>query len=338
MKAAYLKGNNQPYLVKEVPTPAPGPGEVLIRLKYSAFNARDIRIQKGIYASAPLPEGGLTIGSDGFGEVTEIGTGVDSFWLGKEVVINPGRNWGNNPNSFGPEFEIMGSPKPGTFAEYIAVGVDYVELKPAYLTGEEAGALPLAGLTTYRAVFTKGRVNVGDKVLITGIGAGTALLALQYVMAAGAEAYVTSGSDIKLEKAIAMGARAGFNYKADSWAVDANRSTGGFDMVLDSASGKGFSKLIEVLKPGGRLVFWGGTDGPIENLVPSQVYWKNLSILGTTLGSNQEFADMLAYSEKHNIRPVIDKVFPTLSHAQEAAEYLASGAQFGKVVVRNGVR
>lgn len=337
MKAAYLEGNNQPYVIKELPTPIPANGQVLIRLEYSAFNQRDIRVQKGIYAAAPLPEGGLIIGSDGYGKIVEMGKGVDKSWLGKEVVINPGRNWGSNPDTFGPDFKIMGSPEPGTFAEYIAVDVQYVELKPAYLRDEEAGALPLAGLTTYRAVFTRGKVKAGEKVLITGIGAGTALLALQYVMAAGAEAYVTSGTEAKLQKAIAMGAKAGFNYKAEDWATEANTKTGGFDLVLDSASGKGFARLIEVLKPGGRLVFWGGTDGPIKNIVPAQIYWKNLSILGTTLGSNQEFSEMLAFSEKHRIRPVIDKVFPSLSHAQEAAEYLSSGTQFGKIVMRNVV-
>ncbi len=337
MKAAYLEGNNQPYIIKEVPTPVPANGEALVRLEYSAFNQRDIRVQKGTYAAAPLPEGGLVIGSDGYGKITETGKGVDESWLGKKVVINPGRNWGSNPETFGPDFKIMGSPDPGTFAEYIAVELQYLEEKPAYLTDEEAGALPLAGLTTYRAVFSKGKVKAGEKVLITGIGAGTALLALQYVMAAGAEAYVTSGTEGKLQKAIAMGAKDGFNYKTEDWASRANAETGGFDLVLDSASGKGFARLIEVLKPGGRLVFWGGTDGPIENIVPAHIYWKNLSILGTTLGSNQEFSDMLAFSEKHRIRPVIDKVFSSLSHAQEAAAYLSSGLQFGKIVIRNRV-
>ncbi|SMC82069.1 zinc-binding dehydrogenase [Pedobacter nyackensis] len=335
MKAAYLEGNTQPYIVKEIPTPVPTDQEVLIKLEYSAFNQRDIRVQKGIYAGAPLPEGGLAIGSDGYGKVVELGKNADPSWLGKSVVINPGRNWGDNPDAFGPDFTIMGSPDQGTFAEYIAVDQQYIQVKPAHLTEEEAGALPLAGLTTYRAVFTKARLRAGEKVLVTGIGAGTALLALEFAIAAGAEVYVTSGTESKLQRAIAMGAKGGFNYKDEDWATQANAKTGGFDVVLDSASGKGFAKLITVLKPGGRLVFWGGTDGPIENIVPASIYWKNLSILGTTLGNNQEFADMLAFSEKHNIKPVIDKVFPSLAHAQEAAEYLASGAQFGKVVLRN---
>lgn len=337
MKAAYLESVNQPYKIKEVPTPIPADGEVLIKLEYSAFNQRDIRVQKGIYAVAPLPEGGQIIGSDGYGKVVELGKGVEESWLGKGVVLNPGRNWGSNPEAFGPNFKIIGSPEPGTFAEFIAVDVQYIEPKPAYLTDEEAGALPLAGLTTYRAVFTKGKVKAGEKVLITGIGAGTALLALQYVLAAGAEAFVTSGTEAKLQRAIEMGAKAGFNYKNEDWANEAIKKTGGFDLVLDSASGKGFPKLIEVLKPGGKLVFWGATDGAVENFHPGAIYWKNLSILGTTLGSNQEFSDMLAYSKANTIRPVIDRVYPRLSHAQEAAAYLASGTQFGKVVIRNVV-
>lgn len=335
MKAAYLEGNNHPYTLKEIPTPVPTGQEVLIKLEFSSFNQRDIRVQKGIYAVAPLPEGGLAIGSDGYGKVVKVAENADPMWLGREVVINPGRNWGDNPEAFGPDFKIMGCPDQGTFAEYIAVDQKYIRPKPLHLTDEEAAALPLAGLTTYRAVFTKGKVKAGEKVLVTGIGAGTALLALQYALAAGAEVYVTSGTASKLERAITMGAKAGFNYKNEDWAAQANALTNGFDVVLDSASGKGFAKLIEVLKPGGRLVFWGGTDGPIESIVPAHIYWKNLSILGTTLGSNQEFADMLSYSEKHNIKPVIDRVFPTLAHAQEAAEYLASGTQFGKIVMGN---
>jgi NADPH:quinone reductase-like Zn-dependent oxidoreductase len=207
--------------------------------------------------------------------------------------------------------------------------------RPAHLTPQEAAALPLAGLTTYRAVFTRARVKPGEKVLITGIGAGTALLALQFALAAGAEVYVTSGSAAKIEKAKLLGAREGFNYKEEGWAKNAKEITGGFDVIIDSASGNGFSKLINVTAPGGRIVFFGGTDGPIGSLVPGYIFRKNLSILGTMMGSSQEFEDMLVYIEQHGIKPIIDTVFPSLDHAQEAFDYMAQGKQFGKIVLTN---
>ncbi len=157
-------------------------------------------IQQGQYAGLKAD---LILGSDGCGTVTEAGAGVDTGWVGKEVVINPGQNWGPDPRASGRDFKILGNPDPGTFAEYVVTDARYIYNKPAYLSPAEAAALPLGGLTTYRAVITKAQVKPGEKVLITGIGAGTALIAFRLAQAAGAEVYVTSGSPEKLDKAIA---------------------------------------------------------------------------------------------------------------------------------------
>jgi zinc-binding alcohol dehydrogenase/oxidoreductase len=335
MKAAFLVNTNEPLVLKEVATPAPGENEVLIKLAYSALNHRDVWIQKGQYYG---PTSGLILGSDGYGTVVETGRNADPTWKGQEVIINPSHGWGDNPAAFGNDFKILGNPEPGTFAEYISVHQRYVHSKPGYLTNEEAAALPLAGITTYRAVFTRAAVKAGEKVLVTGIGAGTALLALQFALAAGAEVYVTSGSTEKIEKAKALGAKDGFNYKDEEWPNIAKDSTGGFDVIIDSASGDGFGKLIEVANAGGRIVFFGGTDGAIGSIVPARVFWKNLSILGTTMGTIQEFKDMLAFIEKHNIKPVVDRVYPSLADAQEAIAYMAAGKQFGKIVLTNKVK
>jgi NADPH:quinone reductase-like Zn-dependent oxidoreductase len=332
MKAAFLENVNEPLVIKEIPTPEPGENEVLIKLEYSSLNHRDVFIQKGRY---PAQKTGLILGSDGYGTVSAAGRNADVSLVGKGVVINASHNWGNKPEAFGPDFKILGSPDHGTFAEYIVVNHQYVHLKPAHLTGPEAGALPLAGLTTYRAVFTRAKIRKGEKVLVTGIGAGTALLALQYALAAGAEVYVTSGSGEKIEKAIALGASGGTNYKTEDWAKRLQEQYGGFDVILDSASGKGFAQLLEVTNPGGRVVFWGGTDGPINNIIPRNIYWKNISILGTTMGTMDEFKQMLAFSEANHIRPVVDKIFPSLDHVQEAIDYMDKGNQFGKIVLRN---
>lgn len=332
MKAVFLTNSNEPLITKEVPTPEPAENEVLIKLEYSSLNHRDLFIQRGRYAGK---KEGLILGSDGCGKVAATGKNADSSLVGKAVVINASHNWGDNPKAFGADFKILGNPDNGTFAEYIVVDKQYVYLKPNHLSDAEAAALPLAGLTTYRAVFTRAKIEKGEKVLITGIGAGTALLALQYALAAGAEVYVTSGSEDKISKAIAIGASAGANYKDEEWTKKLQLLSGGFDVVLDSASGKGFIQLLQVTIPGGRVVFWGGTDGPISNVIPRDIFWKNISILGTTMGTVEEFEQMLDFTETHNIIPVIDKIFPSLEYAQEAFEYMAEGKQFGKIVLRN---
>lgn len=332
MKATFLTDTNAPLIIKEVETPVPADNQVLIKLAYSSLNHRDVWIQKGQYAG---PKAGLILGSDGLGTVVATGRNVDQTWQGKVVIINPSHDWGENPAAFGDHFKILGNPEPGTFAEYIAMDVQYVHEKPRHLTDIEASALPLAGITTYRALFTRAALKAGERVLITGIGAGTALLALQYAIAAGAAVYVTSGSEEKIEKAKALGAIDGFNYKEANWFLKAKERTGGFDVVLDSASGRGFGDLIDTAKPGGRIVFFGGTSGPIGNIIPNKVYWRNLSILGTTMGTLQEFKDMLAFTAKHHIKPIIDKVYPTLSDAQRAFDYMHEGRQFGKIVLTN---
>lgn len=332
MKAAFLINSNEPLTIREVPTPDPAENEILIKLAYSSLNHRDVWIQKGQYAGT---KGGLILGSDGFGTVTGVGKNVSSDWIGKEVIINPGHNWGDNPAAFGDDFKILGNPDPGTFAEYIAIDEKYVHAKPTHLTDIEASALPLAGVTTYRALFTRAALKAGEKILITGIGAGTALLGLKYAIAAGAEVYVTSGSQDKIDKARELGAKDGFIYKDASWTQKAKEVTGGFEVIMDSASGSGFGSLIDLARPGGRIVFFGGTDGPIGNIIPNKVYWRNISILGTTMGTLQDFKEMLAFTEKHGVTPVIEKVYPKLADAQDAFDYMHEGKQFGKIVLTN---
>ncbi|WP_031527366.1 quinone oxidoreductase family protein [Dyadobacter crusticola] len=332
MKAVFLTDTNQPLIIKEVETPKAGANQVLIRLQFSALNHRDVWIQKGRYAG---PKSGLILGSDGLGVVEEVGENADQDWLGKQVIINPSHDWGDNPAAFGEHFKILGNPEPGTFAEYIAVDEKYIHAKPAHLTDEEAAALPLAGVTTYRALFVRAAVQPGEKVLVTGIGAGTALLALQYAIAAGAEVWVTSSSQDKIDRARALGAVEGFNYKDEEWVAKAKEATGGFHVIVDSASGEGFINLIDAARAGGRIVFFGGTGGAIGNIAPNKIFWRNLSILGTTMGTLDDFRNMLAYTSEHNIRPIVDKVFPTLADAQQAVDHMHQGKQFGKIVLTN---
>ena len=332
MKAVFLTNTNEPLIIKEVPKPIPGEHEVLVKLQYSSLNHRDVWILKGQYSGA---KSGLILGSDGYGIVEEVGQNADQLLIGKGVIINPSHNWGNNPAAASKDFKILGNPDPGTFSEYIVADQKYVHLKPNHLTEVEAAALPLAGITTFRAVFTRAKVEAGEKVLVTGIGAGTALLALQFAKAAGADVYVTSGSDEKIEKAMKLGAIGGYNYKDAEWYKKAKKDVGGFDVILDSASGSGFGNLIQLANPGARLTFWGGTDGAIGNIVPAHIFWKNVSILGTTMGSEEDFKGMLACIEGHNIKPIVAKIYPSMDKIQDAFSYLEAGKQFGKIVIAN---
>ena len=331
MKAIILKDKNEPLLWQEAEKPVCAIGEVLVNIKAAAFNHRDLWIQKGQYAGLRYP---IILGSDGSGIVVEIGDGVNDSWLNKEVIINPGMNWGNNPNFHDRHFKILGLPDNGTFAEYVKVPADYLYAKPAYLSFEEAAAIPLAGLTGYRALFTRGQVKQGDKVLITGIGGGVALMVLKMALAIGADVYVTSGSDEKIERAVALGAKLGVNYKISSWYKLFQSAVEGFDVIIDSAAGDDFKHLIELANPGGKIVFYGGTQGPISTLNPQKIFWKHLSILGTTMGTQKEFAAMLSLFETHKIKPVIDEVFD-MADAEKAIRKMDNAAQFGKIVLRN---
>ena len=225
MKAIVLEAAGKPLAWKEVEKPTLAPGEVLVQIKAAALNRRDYWITIGKYAGIKYPS---ILGSDGTGIVTETGEGVDKTWLNKEVVINPGNNWGDHEEFQSKDFKILGLPDNGTFAEYVKTGAEYLYEKPAYLTWEQAAALPLAGLTAYRALFTKGKAKKGDTVLISGVGGGTGTFALQWAVATGCKVFVTSGTGEKIEMARQLGALAGVNYKAQDCSRRAKAFSGRF--------------------------------------------------------------------------------------------------------------
>ena len=335
MKAAIIEGKDLPIVIKEVEKPVAGINEVVVQIKAAALNHRDVFVQQGKYPGIIWP---VIPGSDGAGVVVTIGEGVSSDWHNKEVIINPGHNWGSDERFNSLNFKILGMPDQGTYAEFVKVEAKYLVPKPAHLTFEEAAALPLAGVTGWRALMTRAALQSGERVLITGIGGGVALFLLQFAVAAGAEVWVTSGSDDKIEKAVALGAKGGVNYKDPNWSKNllttagADRS-GYFDVIIDSAGGVSFSKLIDVAAIGGRICFFGGTTGNITDIVPAKVFFKHLSILGSTMGSEKEFLEMVAFVNQHQIKPIIDKVFP-LSEAESALRRMDAGTQFGKIVLR----
>lgn len=334
MKAAVLEGVHQPIVIKEVPVPELQKNQVLVKLKASAFNHRDWWIQKGLYAGLKFP---IILGSDGAGIVVKVENPEHQYWLNKEVIINPSLDWGDHERVQSSRYRILGLPEDGTFAEYVAVPHQNLIEKPKYLSWEEAAALPLAGLTAYRALFTRGEVNPADNILITGVGGGVALFAFQMAIAINANVWVTSGKTEKIQKAIQMGAQDGVNYKEEHWSQHLKKiSHGGFDLIIDSAAGKDFKELIELAKPGGRIVFYGGTNGNIPELLPAKIFWKQLDIKGSTMGSDKEFVQLVHFFDNHKIKPVISEVF-SLLEVEKAIRKLDEPNQFGKIVMLNEV-
>lgn len=335
MKASVLETLHEPLVYKDVDKPYPKQGEVLVRLRAASLNHRDVWIQKGLYPNIKTP---IILGSDGAGTVSEIGEGVSEYWLEKEVIINPSHNWGDNPNHYGNDHRILGLPENGTFAEYVKVEARYLVPKPAHLSFEEAATLPLAGLSAWRALMTRGNFKPGGRVLVTGAGGGAALFAIQFAIAEGAEVWVTSGSDQKIRKAINLGVKGGVNYKTPTWhrdlLVKARASKSGyFDTIIDSAGGSGFARLIDVAAPGATICFYGGTTGNITDIVPAKVFFKQLNIHGTTMGTETEFEDMIRCVEEKQIIPIVDEVYE-LADAEQALRRMDSGEQFGKIVLR----
>lgn len=346
MKALVITNKNKPLEVQEMARPVAGAGEAIVRVHAAALNHRDVWIQKGMYAGLKYP---IVPGSDGAGVVVEVGgvsgeesdrerlEGEDDWqglgWIGKEVIINPSIDWGASEAWQDPAgFHILGLPDDGTFAEYVKVPVANLVEKPANLSFEEAAALPLAGVTAYRALMTRARVQPGEKVLITGIGGGVALFALQFAVAAGAEVVVTSGSPDKLDKAMALGAAGCANYGESGWVDTLKSLAGAFDVIIDGAAGDGMNDLLDLAMPGGRVVIYGATRGNPTQVVARRIFWKQLQVLGSTMGSPADFRSMIDFVGQHSIRPVVDSVFP-FEEGDAAMRWMDDARQFGKIVM-----
>jgi NADPH:quinone reductase-like Zn-dependent oxidoreductase len=317
-------------VVKEVPDPEPGRNEVRVRILASALNHRDLWITIGRYPGIQLPQ---ILGSDGVGVVDRVGRGVDRRWLNRVVIINPSLFWGKNPLVQGEDYQILGLPRPGTLAEFTVVPVENIVPKPRHLKVESASALPLCGLTAYRALFTRGKLQPGEKVLITGIGGGVATVALEFAVAYGAKAWVTSSSQEKIERAKRMGARGGYLYTEPGYGERIRAELKGVDLIVDGAGGEGLGELITALAPGGRIVIYGATRGNPPGLDLRRVFFRQLSILGSTMGNPSEFRKMVRFVTRKKIEPIVDSVFP-LEEGVKAFERMDAGVQFGKIVIK----
>ncbi len=327
MKALVLREAGQIEL-REIPKPTVSKGKALVRIKAAGLNRRDDWIREGKYPNIKF---GVTMGSDGSGIVEEVGDEGDQLWVGKEVVINPNIDWGSDLEVQSGKYTILGMPVDGTFAEYICVPVDRLHHKPFHLDFLQASTLPLGGLTAFRALFRRGELQAGQNVLISGFGGGVAQFAFLFAQAAGANVYVSSGSDEKIDKALKLGAKGAYNYKKQVTYTDLWKTKGGFDLVIDSAGGDQMNNFIKVLKPRGKIVFYGATNGLPAKLDLYRMFWNQLSLLGTTMGSDHEFSEMLTFVSKHQLRPLIDSIRP-FSKIVESFPDITRPNKAGKIV------
>ncbi|HVN68660.1 MAG TPA: zinc-binding dehydrogenase [Candidatus Binatia bacterium] len=320
-------GGPQNLHVDEVGVPTIRDDEALVRIRAAALNRRDLFVTQGLYPGINLP---VTLGSDGAGEIAALGAVFGDLKVGDEVVINPMLGWGDDERVWDAErSSILGMPRDGTFAQYVAVPAENVRAKPKGLSMEEAAAIPLAGLTAYRALCARGALRRGETVLIAGVGGGVQTFVLLFAKHAGARAIVTSSSDEKLERAKALGADVAVNYATNpKWAKLLREET--VDLVVDSSGGDTLREALSVVRPGGRIVVYGGTQGD-ATIKPFPLFWKHVTILGTSMGSPRDFDAMLALFDD-GLRPVVDRVYE-LDDAVAAFERLAESSQFGKLVL-----
>jgi NADPH:quinone reductase-like Zn-dependent oxidoreductase len=323
VKAVRIHEDGGPEVLRyeDAPDPAPGPGEVLVRLGAASLNHLDVWTRMGL-PSVPKPR---ILGADGAGTVETVGEGVDGFAQGEEVVLNPGLEDGAH---------IIGEHCDGTHAELIAVPADYVQPKPAHLDLVEAAAFPLVYETAYRMLVTRAGLREDEWVLCWGVGSGVGSAAFVLAKALGARVVVTSGSDEKLERARALGADAAVNHATADVAKEVKAATGGhgIDVVVEHVGEATWKTSLSVAAQAGRIAVCGATSGPNPPAGLNRIWWKHLSVLGSTMATRSDFAALLELMERARVRPIVDRTFP-LAQAADAHRYLEERRQFGKVVL-----
>ena len=317
-------GGPEVLVLEEAPDPEPGPGEILVRLRASALNHLDVWIRKGL-PSVPKPR---ILGADGAGVVEALGDGVTGFEPGERVVLNPGIETG------GGRIHVIGEHGDGTNAELIAVPATNVHPIPDGLGFEEAAAFPLVFETAYRMLVTRAGLREGEWVLAWGIGGGVSTAALAIAKALGAQVLVTSSSDAKLEQARELGADATVNHASgDVKAAVQDATEGrGIDVVVENVGEATWATSLQVAAPGGRITVCGATSGPNPPAALHRIWWKQLSILGSTMGTGEDFAGAYELVTSGRALPVVDSVLP-LEEIRAAHERLEAGEQLGKIVL-----
>jgi zinc-binding alcohol dehydrogenase/oxidoreductase len=323
VKAVRIHEDGGPEVLRyeDVDDPAARPGEVLIRLHAASLNHLDIWVRRGL-PSVPKPR---ILGADGAGVVEALGPGADSFDVGDRVLINPGLDNGAR---------IVGEHMDGTHAELIAVPADNVYAIPASLSFEEAAAFPLVFETAYRMLVTKAGLQAGEWVLVWGIGSGVGSATFVIAKALGARTIVTSSSSEKLDRARELGADAAANHAEEDVAAVVKDATGGAgaNVVVEHVGEATWKTSLQAAGPNARIVVCGATSGPNPPAQLHRIWWKQLEIYGSTMGTKEDFEGAYELVASGAAKPIVDKVFP-LEEAAAAHEYLEAGEQFGKVIL-----
>ena len=326
MKAIRIHEDGGPEVLRyeDALDPEPGPGEVLVRLRGASLNRLDIWVRKGL-PSAPKPR---ILGADGAGVVEALGEGVTGLEPGQPVVINPGIEHGGR-------IAIVGEHSDGTHAELAVVPATNVYPLAEGLSFEEAAAFPLVFETAYRMLVTKAGLAEGEWVLVWGIGGGVATAAFQIAKALGALVVVTSSSDEKLSRARELGADAAVNHATGDVKAAVKEATEGrgADVVIEHVGEATWRTSLDAAAQGGRIVVCGATSGPNPPAALHRIWWKELVIYGSTMGTKADFEGAYELVKSGRVRPIVDQVFP-LAEARAAHERLEAGEQFGKIVLR----
>jgi NADPH:quinone reductase-like Zn-dependent oxidoreductase len=339
MRAALFSEHGGPEVVRvdEVPDPEPGPGEVRVAVRASAMNHLDLWARRGLPVEIPLPHIG---GSDIAGVVDAVGPGVEGVSAGTPVVVDPslayertmaGRWRGGGG---GERFRLIGEHVDGGFAEFVVVPAANLMPMPDGFSFEEAAAAPLVFVTAWRGLVVRGRLRAGERVLVTGGSGGVATAAIQIARRAGAHVYAVTSGAASAERARSLGAHVVYDRLEVDYSREVWRDTGkeGVDLVLDSVGEALWTSNLRTLAQGGRLVTYGATTGAAGDTNIRLVFWKQLSILGSTMGTPAEFREVMDLVFRGELHPVVDRVLP-LAEARKAHELLEAGDVFGKLVL-----
>ena len=326
--------------IKDIAEPTANENEVILDIRSAALNHLDILVREGRPGfTVEMPH---VLGSDAAGVVVEAGSKVHGIRIGDEVILNPGLNCGCCENCYRGQqsqcasFGLVGMTRPGTFAEKVAVPFYNVRPKPSYLDFDQAAALPLAYQTAWRMLMTRAKLKAGETVLIHGIGGGVALAGLQLARLAGAEVIVTSSSDAKLSRAGKIGAAYTINYKTvDDLAQNIKDITHGrgVDIVFDTVGAETWNIDFAIVRRGGRIVLCGTTTGAEAMTNLQLLYWNQLTVIGSTMGSNEDFRQMLKAVAAAKLLPIIDSI-NLFENVHDAMRKMEEGRQFGKIVLK----
>jgi len=325
--------------VTDRPDPVPGPDEVVVRVRAASVNRLDLILRQGApRLKLVLPH---VLGADAAGEIAAIGSDIADLEEGERIVVNPGISCGRceacstGEDSLCSEYKVLGEHLPGTYAELVAVPAKNVVRLPTDFPWESAAAAPLVFMTAWRLLVSRAAIRPGEDVLILGAGSGVSMAAIQIAKLAGCTVFVTSSSEEKLAKAKALGADVLVNYRTTPWSQAVWELTGrrGVDVVLDHVGAVTFKDSVRALRKGGRLVSPGATSGSIVELDMRYLYWRQISVIGSTMASQREFEEAMKLVFMGRLKPVVDRVFP-LADARAAHECLERGEQFGKIVLK----